>query len=132
MNKGNYGTSISTGLAYSDAVAATREALRTEGFGVITEIDVKATMQEKLGIEYPGYVILGACNPRLAHRALTEEKELGLLLPCNVIVYETPDGAVVSALDPALMSEVTDNPALGDIATEAASALERVLEALSD
>jgi uncharacterized protein (DUF302 family) len=93
--------------------------LRAEGFGVITEIDVKATMREKLDLEYPGYVILGACNPHLPHRALTAEKELGRLLPCNGIVYETDGGAVVSALNPALMSEVTDNPALSEIATEA-------------
>jgi uncharacterized protein (DUF302 family) len=116
--------------SFDDVLTRTREALKSEGFGVITEIDVKATMKDKLGLEESAYTILGACNPALAHRALEAERELGLLLPCNVIVYETEDGTRVSAMDPGLMSQLVDNPVLTEVAGEVRARLVRVLENL--
>ena len=131
MEQRTYGLFLRTDRDYDDALEATKAALRIEGFGVLTEIDVKATMKEKLGAEFRRYDIIGACNPPLAHRALSVELDIGLLLPCNVIVYEDErGGAVVAALDPRQMMEVTGNPALREVATEARSRLERALTAV--
>ena len=122
---------------FADAVARTRAALAAEGFGVLTEIDMKATLTAKLGQdagdELGDYLILGACNPPLAHRALTTELELGLLLPCNVIVYEDDSGAgsVVAAVDPHVMLATGVNPDLLPVADEVAARLGRVLAALA-
>jgi uncharacterized protein (DUF302 family) len=113
---------------FDEAVASVRDALRGQGFGVLCEIDVRATMKEKLGIEGDKYVILGACNPALAHRALTAEREIGLLLPCNVIVYETEGGTKVSAIDPELMLGFVGNPQLSDVAAEVGERLRSVIE----
>ena len=107
MESFEYGTRVETSLSYEAAVQATVDALKEQGFGVLTEIDVKATLKKKIGAEFKRYVILGACNPNLAHRALQSEESLGLLLPCNLIVYEEGDGSVVSALDPGMMATVT-------------------------
>ena len=85
-----------TGMSYSDAIPAVKEALSGEGFGVLTEIDVKATLKKKIDVDFRNYIILGACNPKLAHRALTNEPGIGVLLPCNVIVTEEDDGTVVA------------------------------------
>lgn len=127
-----YGFRISLGLNYDQAVLLAVEALKAEGFGVLTEIDVQATLKKKLGVDFRRYIILGACNPPLAHRALTHELEVGLLLPCNVIVYEQADGSsVVSIVDPLAMLGVVDNPALAEVATEAEVRLRRVLAALA-
>jgi uncharacterized protein (DUF302 family) len=99
-----YGIFKTTTMDYEEALAATKAALKEQGFGVLTEIDVKATMAEKLGVEFRRYDIIGACNPPLAHKALSTELDIGLLLPCNVIVYENDDGgSVVAALDPESM-----------------------------
>lgn len=125
-----YGIRVKTSLDYESALQNVTDALRAEGFGVLTEIDVKATMKEKLGVDVTPYKILGACNPQLAHQALEAERDLGLLLPCNVIVYDEPDGAVVSVMDPNLMAKVTDNPDLEPIAAEARERLDRALKAL--
>ena len=131
MDERKYGLFVRTDRDYDDALEATKAALKTEGFGVLTEIDVKATMKEKLGAEFRRYDIIGACNPHLAHRALSQELDIGLLLPCNVIVYEDErGGAVVAALDPGQMMEVTGNPALREVAAEARSRLERALMAV--
>ena len=119
------------GVAYGDAVALVTKALAAEGFGVLTEIDVRATLNKKLGIDTPNYVILGACNPPLAHRALTASPGIGLLLPCNVVVTEEADGsAVVSAIDPHKMFQVVDIPGLEPVVTEVSERLQRVLDAL--
>ena len=114
-----------------DAVERTKEALQGEGFGVLTTIDVRDTMKQKLGVEIEPYVILGACNPHLAYRGLQAEPELGLLLPCNVTLRERPEGVEVMAVDPGLMLGVVGaNPELAAVATEAAARLQRVIAAL--
>lgn len=116
---------------FSDAVARVTEALKSEGFGVLTEIDVKETMKKKLGEEMSPYKILGACNPPLAHRALTIAPEVGLLLPCNVVVRQVEGGDTeVSLVDPMGMMAVVGKPALQPIAQEARTRFERVAEAL--
>ncbi|MCA3747547.1 MAG: DUF302 domain-containing protein [Rubrobacter sp.] len=118
------------GTSLEEAVERATAALKEQGFGVLTEIDVKATLKEKLDLDYRPYKILGACNPQLAHRGLEAEPELGLLLPCNVIVYEDGGGSVVSAVDPKAMLGVVDNPALEGIASEAEERLEAALRSL--
>ena len=130
METSSYGMRVRTDMSYEEAVAATREALKGQGFGVLTEIDVRRTLKEKLDKEFRRYVILGACNPPLAHRALDTELEIGLLLPCNVIVYEEGSGAVVAALDPEEAMKMVENQALAAVAKEARSRLEQVLKAL--
>ena len=119
-------------LPYAQAVGRVVAALKDEGFGVLTEIDVKATLKKKLGVDFRKYVILGACNPALAHQALSTELELGLLLPCNAIVYEREDGgSVVSIVDPISMLGVVESPELTPVAEEARARLQRVIKALS-
>ncbi len=125
-----YGLRRRTSLSFEQADARVRELLKEQGFGVLTEIDVKATLKQKLDKDFRRYVILGACNPPLAYQALSAETDIGLLLPCNVIVYEDGDGAVVAALDPLRMMELTGNPALTEVASEARRRLEAVLDAL--
>jgi uncharacterized protein (DUF302 family) len=118
-------------LPYEQAVGKVTAALKDEGFGVLTEIDVKATLKKKLDADFRRYVILGACNPALAHQALNTELEIGLLLPCNVIVYEEDGGSVVSIVDPISMLGVVENPELDPVADEARTRLQRVIETLS-
>ncbi|HEY66154.1 MAG TPA: DUF302 domain-containing protein [Caldilineae bacterium] len=118
-------------LAYEEAVERVIEALKEEGFGILTEIDVQATLKKKLSVDFHKYVILGACNPPLAHQALLAEPEIGLLLPCNVIVYEEDGGSVVSIVDPLTMLDVVENANLKPIAEEARTRLLRVIEALN-
>jgi uncharacterized protein (DUF302 family) len=125
-----YGISAELSIPYDQAVQATREALKAQGFGVLTEIDVKETLREKLGVEFRRYVILGACNPPLAHRALQAETDIGLLLPCNVIVYEKDGGSVVSAMDPQMALGIVENPTLAPVAEEAAAKLRSAIDAL--
>jgi len=127
----SYGFRTTLDLPYTEAVEATEAALKAEGFGVLSRIDVRATLAEKIGADWRDYVILGACNPHLAHRALSSELELGLLLPCNVIVYDDGDGgSTVAIIDPEMMLSVAENPALEPIAVEAAEKLRRVVGAL--
>ncbi len=116
---------------YETALAKTIAALKVEGFGVLTEIDVKETLKKKLDVDYPPYKILGACNPPLAYRALTTAPEVGLLLPCNVTVRQLDDGTIeVALVDPLMMLGVVQNPALKPVADEARERLERVAQAL--
>ncbi|GIV16157.1 MAG: hypothetical protein KatS3mg022_1592 [Armatimonadota bacterium] len=122
------GIRVKVSLPYAEAVEKTITALKSEGFGVLTTIDVKQTMKEKLGVEYRPYIILGACNPPLAHRALSASPEVGLLLPCNVTVYEEEDGCVVSAMDPTVAMQIVSHPDLEAVAKEARAKLERVLQ----
>ena len=117
------------GVDQATAIARVRESLSTEGFGVLTEIDVQATLAKKLGVERRPYVILGACNPALAHRALEAEPSIGVFLPCNVDVFEGADGTtVVQAVDPRAMFRLVENPGVEPIAAEVAERLRRVLE----
>lgn len=120
------------GVPYGEAVEKATAALKDEGFGVLTSIDVRSTLKEKLDADFRPYVILGACNPPLAKRALDEELELGLLLPCNVIVYadEDGEGSVVAAVEPQAMLGVVDNPELTTIAEEVRERLGRALQSL--
>jgi uncharacterized protein (DUF302 family) len=118
---------------YETALTRTIEALKAEGFGVLTEIDVKETLKKKLNVEYPPYKILGACNPPLAHRALMAAPEVGLLLPCNVTFRELENGVIeVAMIDPLIMMGVISNPALKPVADEARSRLERVAKSLKN
>ena len=122
-----YGLATRTDLSYEEAVEKTKAALQKEGFGILTEIDVKETLKKKLNADFRKYVILGACNPPLAYQALQKELDIGLLLPCNVIVYEEEGGSVVSAIDPVAALRIAENPALEELAREVYTRLERVL-----
>ena len=127
----SYGFGTKTSLPYAEAVEATKAALKEQGFGVLSEIDVRATLKEKRGVDFRPYVILGACNPPLAERALTAELEIGLLLPCNVIVYEVDGGSVVEALDPERALDIAGNAALRPIAAEAKARLRSAIDSLT-
>jgi uncharacterized protein (DUF302 family) len=130
MQEMAYGIGVTLDLTPEEAEAKVREALAAEGFGVLTEIDVAATMKEKLGVDRPPYRILGACNPPLAHRALEADGDIGLLLPCNVVVYEAEGGTVVAAMEPSLMAQMSPSPELAAVAAEARERLVRVVESL--
>ncbi|GAC52786.1 DUF302 domain-containing protein [Gordonia amicalis] len=126
-----YRTTLQT--SFDDAVARTREALSDVGFGVLTEIDVKATLKKKLDEDMENYLILGACNPQFAHRALGVERQIGLLLPCNVVVRDDTDHdgtVIVEAMNPDIMVAVTDAPGLPDVAAGAAELLQKAIASL--
>lgn len=125
-----YGLSVEAALPYGQAVERIREELAKEGFGVLTEIDVKATLKKKLDVDFRPYIILGACNPPIAHQALQAERDIGLLLPCNVIVYEADDAdkSVIAAIDPIEQLKVTGNASIEPFAAEVRAKLERALD----
>ena len=127
----DYQRSITIDLPYAQAVTRTREALAEQGFGVLSEIDVQATLRDKRGVEMEPYLILGACNPDLAHQALQVDRSIGVLLPCNVVVSGRGQGSTVQILDPQLMATVTALPALQPLADEASTRLQGVLDDLS-
>jgi uncharacterized protein (DUF302 family) len=127
----SYGTSITVDLPFADAVARVRDALKGQGFGVLTEIDMTATLRDKLGEQIEDYVILGACNPPFAHQALGIDRSIGLLLPCNVVVRAAGDGTVVEALDPQVMVTLTGRPELKPIADQVARRLTGALAGLT-
>ncbi len=116
---------------FEKAFERTVDALKENGFGVLTEIDIQATLKIKLDVDYPKYRILGACNPTFAHKALQSESNIGLMLPCNVIVKEMPDKTVeVSAIDPIASMQAIENPSLGDVAIAVQALLKKVIESL--
>ncbi|MBL6633200.1 MAG: DUF302 domain-containing protein [Thermoleophilia bacterium] len=131
MGTVEYSLAIDVDRDFDDVLATTRQALADEGFGVLTEIDVKATMKAKLDVDREEYVILGACNPPLAHQALEAEPELGVLLPCNVVVYRAHGKTRVSAVAAEQMLGMVGNQALEPVATEVAGRLRRVLDAIA-
>ena len=127
-----YGQHITIAGPFAAALDKVTAALKEQGFGVLSDIDIQKAMKEKLGADMPAYRILGACNPPLAHRAIQAEAEIGLLLPCNVTVRELPDGRIgVGFLDPQMMVQLTGNPAVASVADEAAQRLQRAREALA-
>ncbi len=127
------GYHVELNVPYDQAIEKVTQALKNEGFGVLTEIDVKATMKKKLDVDFRRYVILGACNPPLAHRALRADLDVGLLLPCNAVVYETGDQkSVVGLVNPISMLAVLPSPELGPVAEEANARLQRVAAALKE
>ena len=128
MDPVGYGVGRDLTESYDTVLPRVLEALKAEGFGVITEIDVKKTMKDKLGVDGRPYVILGACNPKLAHAALAVEADLGLLLPCNVVVYETDAGTRVAVVNAEAMLGMVGNERLSPIAAEVQTRLDRVLE----
>jgi uncharacterized protein (DUF302 family) len=123
-----YTLSSTTALPYVEAVERVRAELKNAGFGVLCEIDVQATLREKLGVEQEPYLILGACNPPLAHQALGAEPELGVLLPCNVVVYEKGGETQIAAVDPERMLSIVDNDQLAPVAAEIKARLAGVVE----
>lgn len=125
-----YGFSKTTDYSFEQAIEKVTEELKKEGFGILTTIDVKETLKKKIDVDFKKYTILGACNPSIAHKALQTEEELGLLLPCNVIVYEKDNKSVVSIFDPMLMTHVIDNVEMQPIAAEVQEKLKRVFEAV--
>jgi len=128
----DYGITHNVCAPFADTVARVREALKAQGFGVLTEIDVQATLRDKLGEEMEEYLILGACNPPLAHRALAADRRIGLLLPCNVVVRADGARTIVEALDPQTMIAVAGQPSLQPFADEAAARLRAALDSLRD
>ncbi len=126
-----YAKTITLDIAYDEAVPKVKEAFKAQGFGTLTEIDVRATLTEKLGEDMEPYVILGACNPELAHRALDIEREIGLLLPCNVVVRADGERCLVHALDPKVIADVPGNAALQPIAEEAGRRIDAALADLT-
>jgi uncharacterized protein (DUF302 family) len=128
-----YGFAVRVPLAYGAAAERTRQELAKEGFGVLTEIDVAATLRNKLDVDFRPYLILGACNPPLAHRALAAEPDIGLLLPCNVVVRAGDDAETseVLAMDPRAALSLADSPGIGPVAAEVAERLRRVLDAVA-
>ncbi len=127
----SYGTSVTVRAPFASTIARVREALAAQGFGVLTEIDVTATLQAKLGEQMEDYVILGACNPPFAHQALGIDRSIGLLLPCNVVVRATGDETVVEALDPQVMVTLTGRPELKPVADEVGRRLADALAGLT-
>ncbi len=132
MSEASYGYTKNLGtVAFDDAIERTTSALKNEGFGVLTEIDVKSTLKKKLDVDFRQYKILGACNPSLAHQALTNEIMIGLLLPCNVVVFEEGDGTItVSAVNPREMFKVVDNPAMEGVAGQVDAKIKNIIEAI--
>lgn len=129
-----YGIGTSVQIEPAQAIERMKEELAKEGFGILSEIDIAATLKQKLDVDFRPYVILGACNPPLAHRALTAERDLGLLLPCNVVVYaaDEPGRSVIAAMDPEAALELADNPEVGEVAKEVKARLERVLSRVAE
>ena len=127
----NYTKTVKLDIRYDEAVPKVKSALKERGFGTLSEIDVQATLDEKIGYEMEPYLIIGACNPALASRAIEAEPEIGALLPCNVVVRAAGSGVIVDAMDPAIMASITANPKLKSIADEAGRLIDVALSELA-
>jgi uncharacterized protein (DUF302 family) len=125
-----YGFSKTVSLTYEKAIEKVTEELKKEGFGVLTSIDVKETLKKKLNVDFPSYIILGACNPPFAHKSLLADDQIGLLLPCNIIIYEKEGKTHVSVFDPMIMMKIMEDESMRPIAEEVKKKLERVLKAV--
>lgn len=125
-----YGINKEIDLNFEDAIIKVKEELKLQGFGVLTQIDVKETLKQKLNIDYDNYMILGACNPEFAYKALQSEKEIGLLLPCNVIVYTKEDKTIVSVINPSVAMSVVNNLELKELAIQVEEKLRKVINNL--
>ena len=125
-----YGFTKTVGKPYEETLTKVTDELKREGFGVLTNIDVKDTLKNKINVDFKKYMILGACNPPLAHKALQSEEQLGLFLPCNVIVYENNGDTVVSIFNPMIMTNIIDNKNLHTVAEEVTNKMKRVFEAI--
>jgi uncharacterized protein (DUF302 family) len=133
MSDPAYGIVRHVSVGYEEAVRLAREALKEQGFGVLTEIDVKKTLKEKLDVDHKPYIILGACNPQLAHKALTAEPDIGLMLPCNVVVYEEgPGRSRVQAISPMAALGVVESQILQDVADEAEDRLQKAMDLVAE
>ena len=133
MEKTTYGYVRNLGeTSYEEAISRVTEALKSEGFGILTEIDVRETFAKKLEIEYRPYVILGACNPHLAHTAIGIDPQIGLLLPCNVVIQKTDEGCIVSIADPKALSQLAEKPELEPVVEDADGRIRRVMSALEE
>ena len=128
----DYALTIEIDLPYDQAVLKVKDALAEQGFGILTEIDVQATIKEKTGVKMEQYVILGACNPQLAHQALEVERQIGLLLPCNVVVRAGVGGTIVEALDPKIIAEIPGRDGLTPVADDAGQRIRAALDTLRD
>ena len=126
----NYGMSLTLNRPFDAVLKDVREALAEQGFGIVTEVDMQATLHEKIGVDIEPQIILGACNPKYAHRSLQAEPSIGLLLPCNVVVRKTDAGTVVEMINPEMMVTITDNPAIQEIANEVTEKLAAALASL--
>jgi uncharacterized protein (DUF302 family) len=130
MSKPYYIATTLRNVSFDDALVRVTDALSDEGFGILTDIDVKATMKKKLDLDFRDYRILGACNPPLAHRALSAEDKIGTMLPCNVIVQAVDGGIEIAAIDPSVAMASVDNPALAPLAADVRAKLQRVIDTL--
>ena len=130
MNKTNYGYGKKVNTSFEQAIERVKEELQKEGFGILTEIDVKATLKKKLDVDFQDYVILGACNPPNAYKSLQAEIEIGLMLPCNVVVYRNDDNVFVSAVMPTIVMGMIDNESLKDVAVNIENKLKKVIDCL--
>ena len=128
----DFAIQIETELCFQEAIDKTTELLKEQGFGILTEIDVKVTLKNKLDLDYKPYTILGACNPSFAHRTLDAVPHIGVLLPCNVVIWDEGDKRVISAMEPTIMSKLIDNPVVSEVALKVSKRLQEVLEKLEN
>jgi uncharacterized protein (DUF302 family) len=126
----NYGIAKTIELSYEEAILKVTEELKKEGFGVLTTIDVKETLKKKLDVDFQKYIILGACNPPFAYEALKAEEQIGLLLPCNFIIYEKEGKTIVSAFNPSTISAISNNPKLNEISAKLNEKIYKVLDSI--
>ena len=126
----SYGLTTTLDRPFDDVVTDVRDALAAQGFGIISEIDMQATLRTKIGVDIPRQIILGACNPAFAHRSLQEDPSIGLLLPCNIVVRDTDSGTVVEMIDPQVLVSVTEHPGMQQIANEVSEGLAAAMDAV--